>query len=78
MLALQAKKAALMRGIHDSAERRAGAGLALDAGEIAALLAPIGPVDELPAARDTKGARRATRARDRSPPRPRVVPRGPP
>jgi len=42
MLALQAKKSALIRGVHDSAERRAGAGLALDEHDIAALLAPIG------------------------------------
>jgi SNF2 family DNA or RNA helicase len=41
MLALQAKKSALMRGVHDSAERRAGA-MALDERDIAALLAPIG------------------------------------
>ena len=45
MLGLQAKKARLVRGVHDSAERRSGAGMSLEADEIAALLAPIGQAE---------------------------------
>jgi superfamily II DNA or RNA helicase len=41
MLALQARKAALLRGIQSSAERRASAGFTLDASDIAELLAPL-------------------------------------
>ncbi len=41
MLALQAKKSALVRSVHDSAERRASAGLRLEAEDVAALLAPM-------------------------------------
>jgi len=41
MLALQARKAALLRGIQSSAERRAATGFTLDASDIAELLAPL-------------------------------------
>ncbi len=41
MLALQAKKAALLRGIQSGAERRSAAGFTLDATDIAELLAPM-------------------------------------
>ena len=64
MLALQARKSALVRGVHESAERRANLGLALGTDEIAALLAPIDPEDRVvstvPAVR---GARANVRGR---------------
>jgi SNF2 family DNA or RNA helicase len=64
MLALQARKSALVRGVHESAERRANLGLALGTDEIAALLAPIDPDDRVvsttPAVR---GARANVRGR---------------
>ncbi len=41
MVELQARKAALVAGLHASAERRSASGFALEAGDIAELLAPI-------------------------------------
>jgi len=52
IIALQQRKAALLRGIQDHAERRAAGRFALEEGDIAELLAPIGTT--------TPRARRAT------------------
>jgi superfamily II DNA or RNA helicase len=62
MLALQARKAALMQGIQGGAEQRARDGFKLGASDIDALLAPIdaGETSE-PAAKSRAGARAAGR-----------------
>ncbi|HWB77831.1 MAG TPA: DEAD/DEAH box helicase [Nannocystaceae bacterium] len=61
MLALQAKKAALLRGIQTGAEERAREGFALAQRDIDALLAPIDPGDGASEPAPTRG-RRSRRA----------------